>query len=126
MGQDHYKRVLGQVYVGKRRINKEMVAAGCAWHSDYFAPDDTELAAAQRKAQAERKGLWQEGSPLPPWKWRKLKRTQGKSYGSGTYWVSKAGKIHNPNCNVYGASRSGTFTDNPQGINCKSCGGTGK
>lgn len=132
-GIDHYNRTLGQVYLGKRRINTELVAAGCAWHSDYHAPDDTELATAQKIAKKYHKGLWQDEAPLPPWEWRKTKRNASgdkQEYRStpadGKYWVSRSGKIHNKSCEAYGISRSGTYTNNPQGINCKACGGTGR
>lgn len=131
IGKDRYKRTLGHVYLGKRRICTEMVAGGYAWHYEYFAPDDTELAKAQRQARAARSGLWQSKAPLPPWEWRKAKRNAsgGKQEhrstpADGKYWVSKAGKIHNQSCEAYGISQSGTYTNDPQGVNCKACGGT--
>ncbi len=129
-GKDLYKRTLGSVYLGKRRIDTEMVASGCAWHYAYFAPDDTELARAQSQAQAKRQGLWQEASPTPPWDWRRAKKHQKKqpkklsTPADGEYWVSKAGKIHNKSCEAYGSSQSGTYTNKPEGVNCKRCGGT--
>lgn len=133
IGKDHYKRTLGHVYLGKRRICTEMVAGGYAWHYERYAPDDGELAKAQRQARAARNGLWKHKSPLPPWEWRKAKReaSGGKAErrstpADGKYWVSKAGKIHNKSCEAYGISQSGTYTNNPQGVNCKACGGTGR
>ena len=133
IGKDHYKRTLGHVYVGKLHINAEMVRSGLAWHYVQYAPDDTELARAQRKARAARNGLWKDRNPLPPWQWRKAKRevSGGKAERrstppDGKYWVSKAGKIHNKSCEAYGISPSGIYTNNPQGVNCKACGGTGR
>ncbi len=133
IGKDHYKRTLGHVYLGKRRICTEMVAGGYAWHYERYAPDDTELAKAQCQARAARNGLWKNNVPLPPWEWRKAKREApgGKAErrstsADGTYWVSKAGKIHNKSCEAYGISQSGTYTNKPHGINCKACGGTGR
>lgn len=133
IGKDHYKRTLGHVYLGKRRICTEMVAEGYAWHYERYAPDDTELAKAQRQARAARNGLWKDKAPLPPWEWRKAKRAasggkaeQRSTPADGEYWVSKAGKIHNKRCESYGISQSGTYTNTPQGVNCKACGGTGR
>ena len=85
-GTDHYKRTLGQVYQGKKRINKTMVAAGCAWHYDHYAPDDKELAAAQRKARGARIGLWKEHQPTPPWQWRRERRQENKKNKSSSFW----------------------------------------
>ncbi len=124
MGKDHYKRTVGRVFLKKRAINTEMVAGGFAWHSDLYAPDDKELAQAQVAARYARRGLWQHAAPLPPWEWRKLKKEQRSNASDGRYWVSAAGKIHNRSCHAYGRSDKGTYTDTPQGVNCKSCGGT--
>ena len=33
---DRYKRILGDVYLGKRWINAEMVQNGMAWHYKFF------------------------------------------------------------------------------------------
>ncbi len=126
MGKDHYKRTVGRIFLGKRAINTEMVAGGYAWHSDLYAPDDTQLAQAQVSARAARRGLWQDASPLPPWEWRKLpkEKRNPNATSEGKYWVSGNGKIHNRSCHAYGSSDRGTYTDSPQGVNCKSCGGT--
>ena len=69
--RDQYDRVLGEIYLGKKDINLIMVQEGCAWHYDHYAPELTELADAQKQAQAAKKGLWNvEGEPTAPWDYR--------------------------------------------------------
>lgn len=46
-----------------------MVADGMAWHYSRYSKD-AGLAAAQRDAKAAKRGLWAEGTPVPPWEWR--------------------------------------------------------
>ena len=43
---DKYKRILGDIYLGKRWINQEMVQEGMAWHYKFFSKDAT-IAAAE-------------------------------------------------------------------------------
>ena len=51
--KDRYKRILGDVYVGQRWINVEMVNEGMAWHYKFFSKDAS-IGAAQAKARAAR------------------------------------------------------------------------
>jgi endonuclease YncB( thermonuclease family) len=46
-----------------------MVADGMAWHYARYSKD-AGLAAAQRDAQAAKRGLWADKAPVPPWEWR--------------------------------------------------------
>lgn len=48
-----------------------------------------------------------------------------KATADGEYWVSSSGKVHNKHCKFFGSSDKGKFTDTPQGVNCKICGGAG-
>ncbi|MGJ4748611.1 thermonuclease family protein, partial [Leptospira sp. SA-E8] len=72
-GESSYERVVGYVVLGKRDINLEMVAEGWAW-SIAKRHDASRVqhayARAQRKAQAEHRGLWDEAEPVHPAKWR--------------------------------------------------------
>ena len=54
---DRYKRILGDVYIGKRWINVELVSEGMAWHYKYYSKDKT-MAAAEVKAKAAKLGIW--------------------------------------------------------------------
>lgn len=76
--RDQYQRIIGTVWLDGREINLEMVKEGLAWH--YRAYDQTpayaEAEAAARQAQL---GLWNDRSPVPPWEFRRQKRTGKKS-----------------------------------------------
>lgn len=132
-GRDRYDRIIGKLYLGDLYVNLEMVRRGCAWYYPHYTPNEPDLQAAQDDAKSAGRGLWVQRSPLPPWEWRKMNRerrsqqqeaTASKAASQGLFWVSKAGKVHNPGCKYYGASNSGTYTDKPHGVNCKACGGT--
>ena len=71
--QDQYKRVLGNITIGKRWINYEMVAEGWAWHYKQY-DKDKRFAEAEVKAKAARKGLWAGPNPVAPWDWRREKK----------------------------------------------------
>lgn len=138
--KDKYGRSLGKVYVGSTYTNLEMVRSGMAWHYVKYS-NAIDLANAEKEARAKKIGLWSHVNPTPPWKWRRGigvydntsntggAQSSGKSsegaVASGAYWVSGSGKIHNKSCRYYGSSDAGTYTDNPQGTNCKVCGGVG-
>ncbi len=127
---DKYGRSVGTVYVGSTNTNLEMVRSGLAWHYKQYAPNNTELANAEKSAKGSKVGLWAHNNPTPPWEYRRGGSRENRAIAnqqaaSGKYWVSGSGKIHNSSCRYYGSSDAGTYTDNPQGINCKACGGDG-
>lgn len=68
---DRYGRAVSKVYVGGVYINLEMVKSGLAWHYVQYAPKDTDLANAEKRARASKVGLWSHPNPTPPWEWRK-------------------------------------------------------
>jgi micrococcal nuclease len=60
-----------------RNVGHELVKEGLAWSR----PDTTEgrsLGDVEQLARAERKGLWSEPDPVPPWKWKATKKTSWK------------------------------------------------
>jgi endonuclease YncB( thermonuclease family) len=70
---DRYKREVGRIYLGERFVNMEMVRDGFAWrYVQYDKPG--EFTAAEANARHNRRGLWTDPHPTPPWEWRKLKR----------------------------------------------------
>jgi endonuclease YncB( thermonuclease family) len=71
--QDKFKRVLGNITIGQRWINYEMVAEGWGWHYKQY-DKDKRFAAAEVKAKAARKGLWGGQNPVAPWEWRREKK----------------------------------------------------
>ena len=73
---DRYRRIVGKVLYENRDINLAMVRAGLAWwyrkYRDEQSPVDQALyEAAEDKARTERRGLWQDPNPVPPWAWRR-------------------------------------------------------
>mgnify|MGYP001469147289 CR=1 FL=1 len=67
---DRYGRILGRV-VSKNGIeaNRYMVQSGAAWVYDRYNTDNA-LPALQKEAQKEKRGLWADVNPIPPWEWR--------------------------------------------------------
>ena len=79
--RDRYGRELGKVLINGMDVNREQIQRGMAWHykayqRDQFASDRQAYADAEIKAKDQRRGLWLDLDPLPPWEWRKLSRRQ--------------------------------------------------
>lgn len=76
--RDRYGRVVGTVVTQNGiNVNAELIKAGLAWHYKDYS-DNEELAALEEQARAMRAGLWADAKPIPPWEWRKNKRTKRK------------------------------------------------
>ena len=69
-GKDRYGRTLARVTCDGVDANAEQVRHGMAWVYDRYVTDKS-LYAVQEDAKAERRGLWHDDKPLPPWEWRK-------------------------------------------------------
>jgi micrococcal nuclease len=75
---DRYRREVGRIYLGDRFINMEMVTDGFAWrYVQYDRPG--EFTDAENDAHENRRGLWVDPEPVPPWEWRKAKRERSKA-----------------------------------------------
>ncbi|MGV0005558.1 MAG: thermonuclease family protein [Candidatus Porifericomitaceae bacterium WSBS_2022_MAG_OTU9] len=72
---DRYGRTIGQVYLGPRHINREMVVEGHAWVYRRYLKDKS-LLALEEKAKLGGLGLWglSEARQMPPWEWRRQQR----------------------------------------------------
>jgi micrococcal nuclease len=72
--KDQYGRTVGVVFRGKN-INMLLVEEGQAWaYEEYFnnCPSSaSELRQAQNAARQQRRGLWVQANPCPPWDYRK-------------------------------------------------------
>lgn len=67
---DRYGRVLGRVVTANgTEANRQQVLKGAAWVYDKYNTDNS-LPALQREAQAQKRGLWADSNPVPPWEWR--------------------------------------------------------
>ena len=54
-----------------RSLNRELVAAGMAWRSASTSKKDKEMAKLEAEARREKRGLWTDAHPTPPWTFRK-------------------------------------------------------
>ena len=71
---DRYGRTVGEVILPDGvSLNRELVRAGYAWWYRRYS-DDPSLGALEEQARTQRRGLWQDPDPVPPWEWRRGKR----------------------------------------------------
>ena len=71
--RDKYGRIVGRVTCDGKDTSVEQVRAGMAWVYDYYTRDQS-LYRLQDEARAERRGLWADKLPVPPWEWRRAVR----------------------------------------------------
>ncbi|QKJ67007.1 thermonuclease family protein [Deefgea piscis] len=79
---DRYGRGVARISKNQQDINLAQVNAGFAWHYTTYAKkaqptaDFADYANAQHAAKSARLGLWQDPQAMPPWDWRKAKRSE--------------------------------------------------
>lgn len=73
---DRYRRAVSVVRLGGRDIDQEMVREGFAWaYRQYLdRPYASDYIQAEEEARRDRRGLWRQGNPQPPWEFRKGQR----------------------------------------------------
>ncbi len=76
---DRYKRLVCTVYVDGKDVGLAQLDAGLAWWYLKFADEQSpqerlEYEMAETKAAIDRKGLWSDPNPTPPWEWRQSMR----------------------------------------------------
>lgn len=75
-GKDRYGRTLGTVELPNgTNLNYELVRQGWCWWFRKYSPSDTELESLERAARQAKMGLWVDPRPVPPWEYRKAKRS---------------------------------------------------
>lgn len=77
--RDRYGRVVGKVLLDGTDLNLHQINRGLAWHYKAYSHEQTRedrarYAAAEEVARSERRGLWRDAEPTPPWEWRKNAR----------------------------------------------------
>ena len=72
-GHDKHQRTLGRVYLGDRDVNAEQVRQGMAWVFRQYSKDAS-LYRIEAEAREQKRGLWHDPDPVPPWEWRKERR----------------------------------------------------
>jgi endonuclease YncB( thermonuclease family) len=70
-GMDKYQRYLGRMQCNNIDVSLYLTEQGLAWFDPKYS-SDLEILQAQKIAQQNKAGLWQEPNPVPPWVWRKL------------------------------------------------------
>lgn len=67
---DRYGRIIGRVFtMNGTEASRFMVHSGAAWVYERYNVDES-LPALQREAQEQKRGLWADPKPVPPWEWR--------------------------------------------------------
>lgn len=74
-GLDRYGRTLGTVTCAGVDANAAQVATGMAWVYVKYAPKGSPLYELERVARLEKRGLWADDAPVPPWEWRQEKHS---------------------------------------------------
>lgn len=74
---DKYGRVLGDVFVGNRLVNKELLEEGHAWHFKKYS-HDPKLAEAENSAHRKLLGLWADQNRIAPWVYRENEKAAAK------------------------------------------------
>jgi endonuclease YncB( thermonuclease family) len=72
-GLDKYQRTLGRIYLDGLDVNAEQVRQGMAWVFRRYSKD-AGLIQLEAEAREQRRGLWRDSEPVPPWEWRKQKK----------------------------------------------------
>ena len=70
-GEDRYGRTLATLTCAGIDANAEQVKRGWAWVYIQYAPKNSPLCALEREARLEKRGLWVDDEPVPPWEWRR-------------------------------------------------------
>ena len=75
---DRYGRVVGSVIVDGEDQSARMISEGMAWYYRQYGWTDS-LARLEEQARSEKRGLWADPNPQPPWEWRKANRGKKKN-----------------------------------------------
>jgi endonuclease YncB( thermonuclease family) len=76
---DRYGRVIGKVLIGSEDVCLAQVRAGLAWHYKAYEREQTPVdrqryGRAELEARANKRGIWRDLAPTPPWDFRQLRR----------------------------------------------------
>ncbi len=71
---DRYGRIVGRVFVDGIDVNRELVVQGFAWVYRKYSKD-AELLRLEAEAKLKGLGLRADPNPIPPWEWRRGRRS---------------------------------------------------
>ncbi|HVQ40544.1 MAG TPA: thioredoxin domain-containing protein [Pyrinomonadaceae bacterium] len=117
LASDH---VVGKVFCNKLDIGLQVIRDGSAWFdktSGYSLSEAerTVYANAQEAARGEMRGLWRDGSPMPPWEWRRAQLWKSTQPVAATYKRSERGGLDSSDI-VFSGRKVGTNSlANPAG-----------
>lgn len=114
---DRYGRAVAIVYADGLNVNEAMLTNGWAWvYPKYclqgFCEQWRQMEAA---ARADKKGLWRDPAPTPPWVWRAQQNTQqaAASYSGNV----KSGVFHRSSCKHFRCKNcTRTFSSRQQAL----------
>ena len=71
-GWDKYGRLVAVVHVGGKSLNEELLREGLAWVHIYYCkePICRKWRKIEKEARMAKRGLWQNDTPVPPWRWK--------------------------------------------------------
>ena len=107
--QDRHGRSVCNVYLSGGApldVGEAMIAQGWAWfYRDYArelsGAQRSAYDAAERQAQAQRRGLWADAQPTPPWQWRRADKSAAADVNGcmtgpkgGRYTLDANGRKH--------------------------------
>lgn len=72
-GKDDHGRILGFSYIDDIELSHEMIKSGLAWHYKKHNSDE-DLANLELEARSDKRKIWSESNPIPPWEIRNLRR----------------------------------------------------
>jgi endonuclease YncB( thermonuclease family) len=76
-GLDKYGRTIADVHLlDGTNVNQRLVENGWCWWYRKYASANAELEKLEKDARDNKKGLWVDPAPVPPWVYRKTKRGQ--------------------------------------------------
>jgi endonuclease YncB( thermonuclease family) len=75
---DRYGRTVGMVLVDSLNLNEELIRVGLAWvYSRYCdRPVCERWKRLESEAREAKRMLWRDTNPIPPWEFRRKKRSQ--------------------------------------------------
>jgi endonuclease YncB( thermonuclease family) len=75
---DRYGRIVALVRFDGVLLNSALVQEGLAWVYNYYCtlPFCEEWFVLQLKAKDAKRGLWADPNPIPPWEYRREKRSE--------------------------------------------------
>jgi len=69
---ERFNRLIAKIELSDGRdLGEELVRQGLAWWYEQYAPKDQTLKRLEQDAKTQKRGLWVEPNPIPPWNYRR-------------------------------------------------------